>query len=126
VFLLCFSVDNIHSYHNIIAKWQPEIKYHCPKAPYILVGTKTDLRPVNGVNNITDSNVTKEYISKSMGKKLANKIKAFKYVESSAKNMSGVTEVFNIQDFDFCSKLTNFHDSNYLIDRFLKKRFEVS
>lgn len=44
-FLLCFSVDNIHSYHNIESKWQPEVRHHCPKIPFIVVGTKTDLRP---------------------------------------------------------------------------------
>ncbi|UYV78762.1 RhoL [Cordylochernes scorpioides] len=37
-FLLCFSIDNMASYNNIVTKWQPEIKHYCNKAPYILVG----------------------------------------------------------------------------------------
>ncbi|XP_054168853.1 ras-related protein ced-10-like [Oppia nitens] len=131
IFLLCFCVDNIHSYQNMLSKWQPEIKHHCPKTPYILVGTKTDLRYSNLLNNshidltqqqpaqdtTTTSNTTsasngsggnvsgdvdgsatgpgsKRYITKAMGKKLAKKINASKYIECSAMTMSGVTEVF--------------------------------
>ena len=39
-----FSVDNLESYGNVKANWYPEIRHHCPGVPYILVGTKTDLR----------------------------------------------------------------------------------
>lgn len=84
VFLLCFSVDNRPSFNNIATKWQPEIRHLCPKAPYILVATKTDLRSVSDNRNL---------ISKSSGKKMAAKIKAAKYVECSAKTMEGVQEV---------------------------------
>lgn len=96
MFLLCFSVDNIHSYDNITSKWSPEVTHHCPKAKLVLVGTKTDLRP-------TDRSIKpdKEYVTKSMGKKLASKIKAYKYIECSAKNMSGVNEV-SIHSYSFC------------------------
>ncbi|RWS31930.1 ras-related C3 botulinum toxin substrate 1-like protein [Leptotrombidium deliense] len=107
VFLLCFSVDSIHSYQNIISKWAPEIKHHCPKVPYVLVGTKTDLRP-NSLSkkssfrrsierrcaSVDDSSC--RFVTRDMGKKLAAKIKATRYVESSAKTMDGVEEVSNV------------------------------
>jgi len=44
VFLLTFSVVNPASLENIRAKWHPEITHHCPNTPFILVGTKIDLR----------------------------------------------------------------------------------
>ncbi|XP_023234890.1 ras-related protein ced-10-like [Centruroides vittatus] len=84
VFLLCFSVDNRPSFNNIAAKWQPEVRHHCPRAPYILVATKTDLRSTSDNSNL---------ISRSSGKKMAAKIKAAKYVECSAKTLEGVQEV---------------------------------
>ncbi len=44
VFLLCYSVTSRSSFDNIRSKWLPEIKQHAPDVPYILVGTKDDLR----------------------------------------------------------------------------------
>lgn len=85
VFLLCFSVDNLHSFENIASKWQPEIAHHCPKAPYILVGTKTDLR---------QNEDSSQFVSKAMGRKMASKIKAARYVECSAKSHENVKEAF--------------------------------
>ncbi|KFM61381.1 ras-related protein ced-10-like [Stegodyphus dumicola] len=87
-FLLCFSVDNNRSYENIATKWYPEVRHHCPNTPFILVGTKTDLR------DSADNQSKENFISKTQGKKMAAKIKAAKYVECSAKEASGVKEVF--------------------------------
>ena len=44
VFLICFSVISPSSFENIQNKWYPEIKHHAPGVPFILVGTKVDLR----------------------------------------------------------------------------------
>ena len=38
VFLICFSVVSPSSHENVITKWNPEIKHHCPDAPVIVVG----------------------------------------------------------------------------------------
>ena len=35
---MCYSVDLSESLENIADKWYPEIKYHCPRTPIILVG----------------------------------------------------------------------------------------
>ncbi|CAB1342576.1 unnamed protein product [Coregonus sp. 'balchen'] len=43
VFLLCFSVVNPASFHNVTNKWIPEIRACNPSAPIILVGTQSDL-----------------------------------------------------------------------------------
>jgi Ras-related C3 botulinum toxin substrate 1 len=44
VFLLAYSVANPPSFENLRAKWYPEVSHHCPNVPFILVGTKVDLR----------------------------------------------------------------------------------
>ncbi len=44
VFLVCFSVASVASFHNVSEKWVPELRHHAPGVPILLVGTKTDLR----------------------------------------------------------------------------------
>ena len=44
VFLVCFSLISPSSFENIKTKWIPEISHHCPNVPFLLVGTKLDLR----------------------------------------------------------------------------------
>ncbi|KAA0708731.1 Rho-related GTP-binding protein [Triplophysa tibetana] len=44
VFLICFSVVNPASYHNVQEEWVPELKSCMPHVPYILIGTQIDLR----------------------------------------------------------------------------------
>ena len=44
VFLVCFSVVSPASFENVKEKWVPEITHHCPKTPFLLVGTQSDLR----------------------------------------------------------------------------------
>ena len=38
VFLICFSVVSPSSHENVVTKWNPEIKHHCPDAPVLVVG----------------------------------------------------------------------------------------
>ena len=44
VFLVFFSIINPDSFNNVREKWVPEIQRHCPHTPFLLVGTKMDLR----------------------------------------------------------------------------------
>jgi hypothetical protein len=44
IFLVCFALDNPKVFDNVEDKWLPEIRHHCPETPFILVGTKLDLR----------------------------------------------------------------------------------
>ena len=43
-FLICYSINNRESFKNATTKWLQEIKNTAQQAPYILVGTKSDLR----------------------------------------------------------------------------------
>ncbi|CAB3410331.1 unnamed protein product [Caenorhabditis bovis] len=93
VFILCFSVVSPVSYDNVATKWIPEIRQHCPDAPVILVGTKLDLRdepePLRQLQAEGRAPITK-----SQGQKMAQRIKAVKYLECSALTQSGLTQVF--------------------------------
>ena len=40
---LCFSVVKRASFENVRLKWLPEVHNHCPRAPLVLVGMKSDL-----------------------------------------------------------------------------------
>merc|ERR1719187_2647882 len=47
VFLVCLSVVSPSSFENVREKWVPEITHHCPKTPFLIVGTQIDLSPNN-------------------------------------------------------------------------------
>jgi GTPase SAR1 family protein len=61
-----------------------QLKHHCPKAPIILVGTKTDLRKEQA-----------DVVSQEEGQRLAKQIKALRYMECSALTKVGLKEVFD-------------------------------
>ncbi|KAM9977129.1 hypothetical protein ACTFIR_010985 [Dictyostelium discoideum] len=103
VFLLCFSVVNRDSFDNVKYKWLPELKANSPGTPFILVGTKTDMRdqqtggsptnttsspPIAG-NNQTLNNI----ITFKEGQKRAKEIKAFNYMECTSRDSSSVAKV---------------------------------
>jgi len=93
VFILCFSVVHPDSFHNIKQKWLEELKKASPDTPFILVGTKTDMRDdPEVIRKLAEKN--KEPISTKLGKKRAKEIKAKFYMECTAKNLETVNEVF--------------------------------
>ena len=94
VLLLCFSLDNPDSFENACTKWYPEVKHYCPNVPVVLVGTKMDLRTEGSlVHSVTRQKY--KHVTTDEGKRLAEKIHAFVYVECSAMTREGVREVFN-------------------------------
>jgi len=94
VFLLFYSVVNPTSAENIKDKWIAEVKQHCPTVPYFLIGTQTDQRDNQKV--IDELNERKQKPLKERdGKKLAKDIEAVKYMECSAKTMSGYRDIFD-------------------------------
>jgi len=86
VFLVCFAVTNKDSFNNVKSQWIPEIRHHCPNVPFILVGTKSDLRK----NNKKD-----EMISEEEGVAMAKDIGAVIYLECSAITQAGLHAVFD-------------------------------
>lgn len=64
-------------------KWVPEITHHCPKTPFLLVGTQIDLRDDPSTTEKLAKNKQKP-ITPETAEKLARDLKAVKYVECSA------------------------------------------
>jgi len=83
VFLLCFSVIHRDSYDNIKYKWLPELKANSNGTPFILVGTKSDLRDDNNP----------QHIPHKEGVKRAKEIKAHNYVECTSREPASVGKV---------------------------------
>lgn len=93
VFLVCFSVIEPETLENVKRNWLTEIRILSPKASYILVGTKTDMRNNSDViNQLKEKN--KRPISLQDGIKFANANGAKTYVECSAMNKAGLENVF--------------------------------
>eukprot|EP00486_Rosalina_sp_Unknown_P014784 CAMPEP_0201591650 /NCGR_PEP_ID=MMETSP0190_2-20130828/189762_1 /ASSEMBLY_ACC=CAM_ASM_000263 /TAXON_ID=37353 /ORGANISM="Rosalina sp." /LENGTH=143 /DNA_ID=CAMNT_0048050065 /DNA_START=750 /DNA_END=1181 /DNA_ORIENTATION=- len=90
VFLVCYSIISRSSYENVRSKWIPEIKHHVPDAPFLLVGTKTDLRDDKDVVQKVGSTLKEEE-----GKALAKELGARAYVECSALTQKGLKGVFD-------------------------------
>eukprot|EP01029_Cantina_marsupialis_P028811 TRINITY_DN778030_c0_g1_i1.p1 TRINITY_DN778030_c0_g1~~TRINITY_DN778030_c0_g1_i1.p1 ORF type:complete len:191 (-),score=66.14 TRINITY_DN778030_c0_g1_i1:260-832(-) len=89
VFLVCFSLISPASFENITAKWIPEVKHHAPNTPFILVGTKEDLR------EDPDTIAQVQPITTEQGTLLAEEIGAHKYMECSALTQGGLKDVFD-------------------------------
>uniref|UniRef100_A0A0N5A446 Ras-related protein Rac1 n=1 Tax=Parastrongyloides trichosuri TaxID=131310 RepID=A0A0N5A446_PARTI len=93
-FLLCFSLVNPASFENVRAKWYPEVCHHCPDTPIILVGTKLDLRDDRDtIERLRERKLAP--ITQQQGIKMAQEIKAVKYLECSALTQVGLKTVFD-------------------------------
>jgi len=93
VFIICFNLVDMETYNNVKQKWHPEISHHNPKTPYILVGTKLDLRDNHEVVDGLKSH-NSEPISSEQGEKLCKEIGASKYLECSALSQKNLPQVF--------------------------------
>lgn len=93
VILICFSLDNFDSLENVVEKWHPEVHQYTGhlRVPYILVGTKRDLRGRRG-----------EGVSYLEGEAIARRIGARGYIECSARYGEGVNEVFQFAAKEAC------------------------
>jgi len=94
VFLLCFSLVGVTSFHNVKIKWLREVKHHCPSAKWILVGTKLDLREDQDYCQKLQAQGLKP-IETQDGENLAKEIGAIKYMECSALTQKGLKQVFD-------------------------------
>ncbi len=94
MFLVCFSTVLPSSLVNIQKQWISEIRKYCPSTPFILVGTKIDLR--GNADEVERLAKKKERpISYEQGLKVSKELKAAKYVECSSLNQQGIRDVFD-------------------------------
>jgi len=94
VFLICFAVVNAISFENITSKWYPEVMHFCPDTPLILVGTKIDLRKDEECLKTLNA-AGQQPINTEQGQELAKQIKAFRYIECSARTLENLKTVFD-------------------------------
>ena len=93
VILMCFSIDSPVSRDNITEQWYSEVKQFCPEVPIILVGNKKDLRNAENTKRMLET-IKRGPVEYEEGGRLREKIKAYAYLECSAKAKEGVREVF--------------------------------
>lgn len=94
IFIICFSLVNPTNLENIENVWIPEIREFCPNAPFILIGTKSDLRDEWDTIPADQKDAKGRPITASEAEVFAKKIGAVKYLECSAKKAYHVQEVF--------------------------------
>lgn len=87
VFFLCFSVARPDSLDQIRTKWAPEVRYHIPNAPYILVATQKDLRREKDCDQ-------SDTVTSDQGRAVAREIGAIAYFETSSLRGEGIREPF--------------------------------
>jgi len=82
---------HLHPCANI-AQWYPEVLHFCPTTPLILVGLKSDLRTKRAcIELLRTQGLTP--VTPEQGQAVAKQMGA-RYLECSAKEQKGVTEVF--------------------------------
>ncbi|CAL8317874.1 unnamed protein product [Boreogadus saida] len=98
VFILCFSMVNPTSFHNVTKKWVPEIRAYNASAPIVLVGTQSDLLlDVNVLINLDRTKV--KPVLNARAKSMAEKIRAADYVECSSLTQKNLKEAFDAAIF---------------------------
>lgn len=93
IFLAVFSIISPASFSNVREKWIPEIKHFAPDIPYLLIGTKNDLRCDEYVLSVLKERNLKP-LSYEDGVHMARELKAAKYMECSAMQNKGVNAIF--------------------------------
>ncbi|CAF1439440.1 unnamed protein product [Adineta steineri] len=94
IFIICFSVISPDSLKNVREEWVKEVSHYCPGTPFILVGTKIDLR--NDTKTIEDLQKKQQKpITFTEGETFAKEVKAAKYLECSARTQEGLKNIFD-------------------------------
>lgn len=90
VFIVCYSIAAPESFQNIESKWMPELDTQAEGVPFVMVGTKMDLRdePDEKTQNLI-------FITKQQANSMGKKIGAYKTVECSALRQKNLKQVFD-------------------------------
>ncbi|KAL2863827.1 Rho family protein [Aspergillus lucknowensis] len=95
IILVCFSVAREASFYNVKDFWTDEIQTYRPETPWLLVGTKTDLRDAPGASEVKHFGRANVFIMPEEGRSAAKQLGASGYVECSSKEDLNVKEVFD-------------------------------
>lgn len=109
VLLLCFQIPCPNSLDNIVNKWYPEIRQHCPNIPVILCGCQSDLRNDTDVlRNL--SKLKKTPVTSEQALAASRQISATTYVETTTKHCGKtVKDAFEVIALASLGKLNKNH-----------------
>jgi GTPase SAR1 family protein len=75
-------------------KWVPEIRHHCPEVPFLLVGTKMDLRSnMDTLKELEEQGLAP--VKTEQGNTVAKEVGAIEYLECSAMEQESLKNVFD-------------------------------
>ena len=96
VFLVCFSVMSPTSFNNSLKMWIDEIRQSTSSrtAPFVLVGTKIDLRSSTADVELLAKSKQKP-ITREQGQNAAKEYGAYAYIECSALTQENLKETFD-------------------------------
>ncbi|XP_069386573.1 rho-related GTP-binding protein RhoU-like isoform X1 [Paralichthys olivaceus] len=94
VFLLCYSVVRPCSFRNLMDRWVPEIRQHCPGASLVLVGTQLDLKEDVQVLIHLAQNQQRP-VDTEEGEQLAQELGAVSFAECSALTQKNLKDAFD-------------------------------
>ena len=82
------------SFENVAVKWHPEIRHHAPDKPWMLVGTKADLRDdADTLQHLRAKGWSP--VTEEAGHAKSRELGACKYLECSALTQKGLKMVFD-------------------------------
>ena len=93
VFLVCFSVMSPTSFNNALKMWIGEIR-QSSSSPFVLVGTKTDLRSSTADVELLAKSKQKP-LTREQGERAAKEHGACAYIECSALTQENLKETFD-------------------------------
>ncbi|KAL9653124.1 hypothetical protein ABK040_006341 [Willaertia magna] len=93
LFIICYSINSVDSFKNVLNKWVLEIHNHIENPDYILIGCKTDLRNDKDTLQTCFYKNKEKLLSEDDGIMLAKKIKAVTYLECSSKTGDGFVKL---------------------------------
>ena len=86
VTVVCYSVVDKDSFHNVKSFWLPMVRNINPHLPIVLVATHSDLRCENNPDHVTEEE----------GRNLCNELNMASFVECSAVQRTGISRLFEI------------------------------
>ena len=93
VFIICYSIISSTSLENVKNKWIPEIRRRCPNTPFLLVGTKSDLRQdAHALEKLKARGAS--IVDVARAEKKGQDLSAARVMECSAKTQVGLQDVF--------------------------------
>jgi len=96
VFIVCYSVTSRSSLNNVVTKWVPEMRTHCPDVPFIIIGSKCDIRTDKcEQQKIRKKELVCEFASFRRAKEIGARLGAKHVAECSAKTQHGLKSVFD-------------------------------